>query len=142
MEVLSQLAFVENFSPNDEVVINEEGYIQRLSAAFINDPHSENIEKIAAFLPHDVLTISMTISPETAILRAKGRKKGIPKAVKGSTETETLTNMHQFDQVLQKVTKVQLAKGCAVLVVDGESPNALDESVEWLRQRLTSTSKT
>jgi len=136
MEMLSQLALVESFLPQDKIILNEEGYIQRLAVNFIEDPDSAQVERAAALLPDDILTISMKISPEAALIRAMSRKKGIPSAVKMATDDETLTKMRNFDRVLSKIADFQVAKGCPVLFVDGEKPDVAEDVIKWILPRL------
>lgn len=138
MEAMSQLGIVAALAPPDLVVLNDEGFLQRLASNFISDPDNPRLPEVIGLIPRDVLTVSITISPETALERARARRKGIPLILRASEDEAVTDGFDRFDRALRCAVGSMQANGGEVLEVDGAlHPDRIVEQVtEWLTPKI------
>jgi hypothetical protein len=136
MEMLSQIGLIENFGEERQIVLNEEGFVQRLAASFLALTDSAELGEATSSLPNGVMNIAINVPFETSLFRARQRRKGIPSAFKAATDTEIIQKLASFDRILREITTAQKAKGCAVLDLDGESPDQLEIALAWILEHI------
>jgi len=138
MEAMSQLGIVAALGPADLVVLNDEGFLQRLASNFISDPDDPDLPKVIGLVPPHILTVAIGITPETALERVRARRKGIPLILRSAEEEEVIDGFNRFDRALCCAITNRQANGGEVLDIDGSlHPDAISEKVmEWLSPRL------
>lgn len=138
MEAMSQLGIVGSLGPSDLVVLNDEGFLQRLASNFIADPDDPTLPGIISHVPPEILTVSIRISPDQALDRARGRRKGIPLILRAQGDEEVRQGFARFEQAIENAVSCRQAQGCAVLELDGNlHPDmAVATVMDWLSPRI------
>jgi thymidylate kinase len=138
MEALSQIGILQEHGARDLIVLNDEGFLQRLSWNFIELEDGPEIAEISRLIPDDFLTVHLTLDAAQAYGRTKGRKKGIPQPLKGTDDAEAITKFARYGVMLDRFVNERRSCGCEVFVVDaGQEPDAvLEEVLPYLRPFL------
>ena len=130
MECLSQLGILQEHGDADLVVLNDEGFLQRLSWNFIDLQDGPEVGAICALLPDDFLTVHMILPADVAYARTKGRKKGVPIALRREDGAETLARFGCYDAMQNTFVTARRDRGCVVYEVDAmQDLEALVEEV-------------
>jgi thymidylate kinase len=138
MEALSQIGILQEHGDPELIVLNDEGFLQRLSWNFIGLEDGPEVAEISALLPDDFITIHLTLPQDLAYARTKDRKKGIPSGLKAKTDAETLAKLARYGTMLDRFVEARRARGCPVFKVDTEQDIDLivDEVIAHLRPFL------
>ena len=138
MEAMSQLGIVTALGPADLVVLNDEGFLQRLASNFISNPDDPHLPEVIGLVPRDVLTVSIAISAKTALERARARRKGIPLILRAPEDAEVLDGFDRFDRALGHAIAARQTNGGAVLEIDGtlHPDQIVDQVATWLTPRI------
>jgi thymidylate kinase len=118
METLSQIGIIQKHGPKDLVVLNEEGFLQRLSWSYLDREDGPELAEVIALLPPDFVSLHMTLPPEVAYARSQDRRKGVPTPLKGNSDAEAILNFDRYDAKLRQSTKLRRAQGGTVLEID------------------------
>ncbi len=118
MEGLSQLGILQEHGDPDIVVLNDEGFLQRLSWNFIDSQDGPEVAAISALLPDDFLTVHITLPADVAFARTKERRKGVPIGLRREDDAETLARFESYDAMLDMFVAARRDRGCVVYEVD------------------------
>lgn len=130
MEALSQVGILQEHGAPDLIVLNDEGFLQRLSWNFKEMGAEADVLEVSRLLPDDFLTVHLTITPDAAFLRTQGRKKGIPIGMKGTNEADILQNFTRYGAMIDQFVTARRQRGCMVCEVDASQEiNAVAEDV-------------
>lgn len=138
MEALSQYGIVHEHGDPDHIILNDEGFLQRFSWNFMEMGDRSQAEMVSDLLPDDFLTVHMTLTPEDAYRRAKGRKKGVPSALKSADPAASVAKFASYGAALDWFVAARQERGCVVIEVDARAePDAvIDEALMVLRANL------
>ncbi|RUS59199.1 hypothetical protein EGN72_14730 [Pseudorhodobacter sp. E13] len=118
MEALSQVGILQEHGDKDLIVMNDEGFLQRLAWNFTALGDGPEIAEISQLIPPDFVTLNLTLPTEHAYQRTKDRKKGIPSPLKGDTDTEALAKFARYGDMLDRFVAARRARGCVVIDID------------------------
>lgn len=138
MEALSQVGILQEHGDADLIVLNDEGFMQRLSWNFMGLEDGPTVAEISALLPGDFLTVHLTLPPDLAFERTKARKKGVPIGLKSADDAETLAKFTRYGAMLDCFVAARRERGCAVYEVDAgqDVEVVIDEVLHHLHPHL------
>jgi|LGOV01.1.fsa_nt_gb hypothetical protein len=138
MDFLAQQYFVSLSDTKSELVLLDEGYIQRGVTALFNDTTLEKLSEYIEAVPVSDVLIMVDTPIDLAISRASARKNGIPKVLCGSDDIATAKNLATFATRLEYCKERQRALGAHIIDLDGSQD--LDTNVATLKNELTAIS--
>jgi thymidylate kinase len=133
-EVMSQLGVLQKFGEPCQVVINDEGFVQRSASATLESGQNDDFETGIELIPRNIPIVFVKIDPSEALARISARGRGFHAALKGETRAETATRFQAYQDLLERGVACCQAAGTKTLVVDGAKPleDTVTEIKDWL----------
>jgi thymidylate kinase len=128
MESLSQQGIISKHGAKDLIILNDEGFLQRIAWNFIEHGTQAEIEEICQLLDPGFITLHLTLDAKDALGRAKNRRKGVPIGLKGKDEADSLLKFQRYGGVLDSFVAARQAQSRPVLVLDASSD--IDRNVD------------
>lgn len=138
MEALSQIGILQKHGPEGLIILNDEGFMQRVSWNLMELGDGPELAEVIALLPDDFLTVHMTLPAETAYARALDRRKGVPAPLRGDTDAEAVRKFSRYDAMLRRSADIRRARGNIVIPVDAaqDEDSVLAAAIDALRPLL------
>lgn len=138
MEALSQVGILQEHGDADLIVLNDEGFLQRLSWNFMSLEGGPEVTQVSALLPDDFITVHLIVPPEEAYTRTKDRKKGVPIGMKCADDAQTLAKFARYGAMMDSFVAARRDRGCVVCEVDAgqDMELVMDEVLHRLRAHL------
>lgn len=129
MEALSQQGILMKHGDPAQIILNDEGFLQRFAWNFIESNAPEDIAAISRLLDPDFLTVHILLDPAASYERSKLRRKGVPIGLKSADDAGTVAKFASYQTAIDKFVAARRAVGSRVFEVDGarDLETVLDE---------------
>ena len=127
LEMMAQSGIVARYVAPDQIILNDEGFLQRITAHFFSSGDLAGFEDCLADVPAAV-TVYVRLPAAESLRRIRGRQKGVPLLFRSTDDATILAQFEAFDALLERGGTALENRGMTVLRLDGQqSPDDLLE---------------
>jgi thymidylate kinase len=139
MEALSQIGILQKHGPKDLIILNDEGFMQRVSWNLMELGDGPELAEVIALLPADFLTVHMVLPPAQAYARTQDRRKGVPAPLRGETDAQAVEKFERYEKMLRRSANIRQSLGHRVIELDAsqDEDSVITEALAALKPLLT-----
>jgi len=133
MEMLSQYYYARHKVKEAEIVLCDEGLVDRGAACFIGRTDEEAFEAYNRLLPRDFLVVNVAVPMRVSIRRSRVLRNKIP-CSNWFDDRDPLEVLAEMNRLTKKAVGIRKDMGLPVIDLDGRRP--IEENAELLARDL------